>query len=72
MRLSVWLQRVSAFRQGPPLGKDTIDCGAMVMPRQLEIIQVSEGGRHAHVGEGVNHCPSTSFVQHSDTGVWGS
>jgi hypothetical protein len=34
-------QRVSALRQGPPLGKEEVDCGAMVMPRQLEIVQVT-------------------------------
>ena len=28
------------LRQGPVLGKDTVDCGAMVMPAQLDIVQV--------------------------------
>ncbi|CAN0519539.1 unnamed protein product, partial [Scytosiphon promiscuus] len=27
------------LRQGPVLGKDTVDCGAMVMPAQLDIVQ---------------------------------
>ena len=37
------MQQVSKFRQGPPLGSDIVDCGAMVMPRQLEIVQVGVG-----------------------------
>ncbi len=33
------VKRVAAFRQGPPLeDADNVDCGAMVMPRQLEIV----------------------------------
>lgn len=28
------------LRQGPVLGKETVDCGAMVMPAQLDIVQV--------------------------------
>ncbi|MFV8752397.1 aldehyde dehydrogenase family protein [Nannocystaceae bacterium ST9] len=57
--------RVSALRQGPPLGDAIVDCGAMTMPRQLEIIQdlvddakargarVLVGGRRnpAHAGQ---------------------
>jgi len=45
------VERVSQFRQGPPLGKHMVDCGAMVMPLQLDIIQelvddaVSKGAR---------------------------
>lgn len=30
--------RVEALRQGPPLGRDTVDCGATTMPRQLDVI----------------------------------
>lgn len=32
------------LRQGPVLGKETVDCGAMVMPAQLDIVQV----QHLH------------------------
>jgi acyl-CoA reductase-like NAD-dependent aldehyde dehydrogenase len=31
--------RVAGLRQGPPLGPTLVDCGAMTMPRQLDIIQ---------------------------------
>ncbi|KAG5178770.1 Aldehyde/histidinol dehydrogenase [Tribonema minus] len=30
---------VAALRQGPALGRDDVDCGAMVMPAQLDIVQ---------------------------------
>ena len=30
------------LRQGPVLGKETVDCGAMVMPAQLDIVQVQQ------------------------------
>jgi len=34
------VKRVAALRQGPPLsGAERVDCGALVMPRQVEIIQ---------------------------------
>lgn len=60
------VKRVGAFRQGPPLeGAEKVDCGAMVMPRQLEIVQglideaVAEGAkvmvggkRHPDHGQG--------------------
>ncbi len=32
-------ERVAALRQGPPLGATLVDCGAMTMPGQLDIIQ---------------------------------
>jgi acyl-CoA reductase-like NAD-dependent aldehyde dehydrogenase len=32
-------RRVSALRQGKPLGDEIVDCGAMTMPRQLDIVQ---------------------------------
>lgn len=38
------------LRQGPVLGKDTVDVGAMVMPAQLDIVQV--GRRVAMYGRG--------------------
>lgn len=31
------------LRQGPVLAGETVDCGAMVMPAQLDIVQVSGG-----------------------------
>merc|ERR1712025_205148 len=38
-----FVRRVTAgakkLRQGPPLGAETVDCGAMTMPRQLDIIE---------------------------------
>ena len=33
------VRRAAALRQGPPLGPEPVDLGAMTMPRQLEIIQ---------------------------------
>lgn len=32
----------SKLRQGPVLGSQTVDCGAMVMPAQLDIVQASK------------------------------
>ena len=31
-------EKAAKLRQGPPQGADTVDCGAMTMPRQLDII----------------------------------
>lgn len=36
-------QQAKKLRQGPVLGEDTVDVGAMVMPAQLEIVQVNAG-----------------------------
>jgi len=44
-------REVNQLRQGPVLGKDPVDCGAMVMPAQIDLIQalvddaVSKGAR---------------------------
>jgi acyl-CoA reductase-like NAD-dependent aldehyde dehydrogenase len=37
--LDTALREVKKLRQGPPLGEKAVDCGAMVMPGQLKIIQ---------------------------------
>jgi acyl-CoA reductase-like NAD-dependent aldehyde dehydrogenase len=61
-------KRVAALRQGPPLDGPIVDCGAMTMPRQLEIIQdlvddaVAKGAR-VLVGGGRNPDHAGQFWQ---------
>jgi acyl-CoA reductase-like NAD-dependent aldehyde dehydrogenase len=37
--VGIMRERAGALRQGPPLGDAIVDCGAMTMPAQLDIIQ---------------------------------
>ena len=55
---------VAALRQGPPLGDEVVDCGAMVSPHQIDIVErlvneavaagarVLAGGERALAGQG--------------------
>jgi len=58
-----------ALRQGPPLGGDPVDCGAMVMPAQLDIVQrlvddaIAKGARCLVGGSRNQDLPQGNFYR---------
>jgi len=67
--VDIAVRLTKALRQGPPLGKEQIDCGAMVMPAQINIIQslvddaIAKGARCLVGGKRNSAFPHGNFYE---------